>query len=281
MKRELKVAVTHDVDRTYKSYHYLSKLIRSLIRFDFKSMKTQFGTIFTRENTYWNFEDILKLEDNYNIKATYFFINESIDFKLLKPSNWVLSLGRYNIESKKVQAIINKVSFLGHEIGVHGSYNSYMDLNLLKKEKSILERICGKEIIGIRQHHLNRNDTTWQLQYKAGFKYDSSLGFNENIGYHESRIKPFAPLSNEFKVFPLALMDFTFDNQPNKWMRLEEIIQQTIDNEGVLVLNWHTDTFNPKEFKNHKIDFIRIIEILRSKDAQFATLKEFYLNSTE
>tara|TARA_B100000508_G_scaffold118450_1_gene98511 strand:+ start:20003 stop:20851 length:849 start_codon:yes stop_codon:yes gene_type:complete len=278
MSKKLRVAITHDVDRTFKSYHYFSKIIRAIISLNGKMLITQIKTIFSRENTYWNFQDILKIEKNNNIRATYFFLNETLKFKLFSPSNWVLSLGRYNIQSPKMKRIIKKVANSGHEIGVHGSFDSYKNIELLKKEKETLEKILNGKVTGIRQHHLNRDDTTWEIQHEVGFKYDSSLGFNDGIGYPDEKIRPFKPLSNEFIVFPMALMDFTFSNTSNKWEKLEYIIKQTIENEGVLVLNWHTDTFSLKEFPDHQKDFLRIISLLKSRNAEFLTLKECYDN---
>ena len=272
----INVSVTHDVDRIFKSYHYLSKSLTALKKSNFKVINHQFKNLFSKENTYWNFDDVIAIEERYNIKATYFFLNESLPLKLFSPKNWVLSQGRYNIHDKRVVNIIEELIYRGHEIGVHGSFNSYNNQELLLKEKKTLENIVGKKIIGIRQHHLNLNENTWEIQNNCGFMYDTSFGFNRNIGFKENRIKPFKPFDNEFIVFPLVLMDFCFSNTSDKWMKLDSIIQKTIENKGVLVLNWHTDTFNSKEFKHHRADFLKILEILNQLNANFNTLEHFH-----
>jgi peptidoglycan/xylan/chitin deacetylase (PgdA/CDA1 family) len=271
----LKVAVTHDVDRLHKSYHYFSKIITFMYKKEFKMVYKQLLTIFSKNNSYDNFDEIIQIEKDYNIKATYYFLNETIPFNFFSKKNWFLSLGRYNIKNKRIIDVIKQLKSFGHEIGVHGSYLSYKDEKLLLSEKKILEEILGEEVIGIRQHHLNLDERTWEIQKKCGFLYDTSFGFNRDIGYKDSLYRPFKPM-DDFLIFPQVIMDFCFANHKNKWDKLQEIIEQTKKNNAILVLNWHTDTFNENDFIHHKKDFLKIIKILKENNAEFNTLKNYY-----
>lgn len=272
----IKVAVTHDVDRAKKTYHYATKILKGLIKGDFKSVVYQVRSLFSSENPYWTFDDLRNILDSHNIKSTFFFLNEKMKFNPFKVSNWTLSLGRYDISNEKVKAEILRLKAQGHEIGVHGSFNSYNDFELLVKEKVILEEIIGQKIIGIRQHHLNLNDNTWQLQKKAGFKYDSSWGLNFSIAVEDDKTAPFNPFKDEFLVIPMTIMDSPFVGSDDKWDKLEALIQLVKKNNGVLVLNWHTDSLNDKEFSEYRSDFIKILKILKSKGAEFYKLTEIY-----
>ena len=88
-----------------------------------------------KTNPYWCFPKIIEIENDYKIKSTFFFLDETIKFDILKISNWPLSLGRYRLEENIVSEIIKYLSNNGWEIGLHGSYNSFNDKNLMLKEK--------------------------------------------------------------------------------------------------------------------------------------------------
>jgi peptidoglycan/xylan/chitin deacetylase (PgdA/CDA1 family) len=277
----LKVAVTHDVDRVRKTYHYLTKSLKAISNGDFKIISYQIKSLFSSKNSYWNFEDIIELENSFRIKSTFFFLNESIGFNLFSIDNWHRSLGRYSTAEKKVAEIIKELYDKNFEIGVHGSFNSGYRLDLLQREKMMLEKIVGEKIIGIRQHYLNLNDKTWALQKKAGFLYDSSWGYTRKIGYKDDKVNPFAPFNDEFTVFPMTIMDTPFVNAENKWELLDQIIKKAEKNNAPIVLNWHTDSFNEKEFPNFRSDFIKIIETLKKRNAGFFKLSDLYNQKKE
>ena len=70
----------------------------------------------------------------------------------------------------------------GHEIGVHGidAWHSY------KKGYKELRRIsdvAGYDKVGIRMHWLLCNHETFSTLEKACYHYDSTLGYNDTVGY--------------------------------------------------------------------------------------------------
>jgi peptidoglycan/xylan/chitin deacetylase (PgdA/CDA1 family) len=160
----------------------------------------------------------------------------------------------------------------GWEIGVHGSYLSYVNKRLLKKEKDLLEKILGHKVYGIRQHYLNMNNKTWQIQKECGFNYDTSFGFTDEIGFKEEKYTPFKPMNDDFIVFPQIIMDICFMSTRNKWDRLEEIINICKEKNSILVINWHQRVFNDKEFPGYKEAYINIISILKANGAEFYKL---------
>ncbi|RLD74987.1 MAG: hypothetical protein DRJ10_16090, partial [Bacteroidetes bacterium] len=130
----LKVALSHDVDRTKKQYQYFTYFAKYLLKGNLKRALYHFTSIFTKE-PYWNFPEIIQIEQEQDVKSTFFFLDESIPFKLFDKKNWQLSLGRYNVNQKKIENIIRWLDKNNWEIGVHGSYCSYNNEKLLKKEK--------------------------------------------------------------------------------------------------------------------------------------------------
>ncbi len=276
MENRLKVALTHDIDRTTKTYQYFSHFFKALKNLDFKSATYQFTSFSQSEEVYWNFEDIIEIENKYGVKSTFFFLIESIPFELFNISNWKLSLGRYDIQEPRINEIIRYLDKNDWEIGLHGSFRSFNDVDLLKKEKMILEKLLGHQIIGIRQHYLNLNKNTWKFQKEAGFKYDASWGPKRDIGFKEERIAPFFPLNDKFIVFPLAVMDFNYLNSIERKTTLQNIINLCLKHNAILVVNWHNDCFNEKEKPGFKDAYCEIIESCKAQNAIINTLSYFY-----
>lgn len=245
--KSLLVWLSHDVDWVKKDF------IHSVYYFLYQKRVYHLKTLFSRKNTYWNFNTIMELETCYNAKSTFFFLNESMKPDLKKLNSFFISRGRYNIGDTHIVRMIKEIDREGWEIGVHGSYNSYMNETLLTREKSTLEQIVGHEIKGIRQHYLNlKIPVTWQIQKRIGFVYDSSFMMKKNYGLKESIIQPFKPLNDNFTVFPISIMDCFFDNKTRDFKTMtqliNDLIKQCIDKKSVLTIVWHLRTINKSEF---------------------------------
>ena len=139
-----------------------------------------------------------------------------------------------------------------------------------------MQNIVGHKIIGTRQHYLNRNEITWKIHRKLGFKYDSTWGLTKGIGLKDKKIRPFRPFSNNFLEIPLMIMDTPFMETENKWEKYERLVNQLDQEDGILVLNWHQRVFNEKEFPGYQEAYINIIKECKKRNAKFATLSEFY-----
>lgn len=271
----IRIALTHDIDRTKKTYQFFTKPLIALKKGNFNHFFKTISTSLHSKN-YWNFEDIIKIEAGYNIRSTFFFLNESIRFDPMKMKTFQLAHGRYNIRDKNIVQIIKWLDQNEWEIGVHGSFKSYADKVLLKNEKMVLEDIVGHEIIGIRQHYLNLNDDTWKIQNDLGFKYDSSFGYTRDIGFKAQKYCPFHPLQNEFTVIPQVIMDTPYMNNPNRRNQLMHLMDICQETGAVLVVNFHNDKFNTGDFPGYREAYLEIIEDGLKRGAIFKTLGQFY-----
>jgi peptidoglycan/xylan/chitin deacetylase (PgdA/CDA1 family) len=276
----LKVALTHDVDRTKKAYQYVTYFLKALAKGKIGSALGHIRNPFIPE-PYWQFYNIAKLEDSYGVRSTFYMLDESIKFNPFKPQTFALALGRYDLMQPKIQDAVRYLDKNGWEIGVHGSYLSYKDKALLGKEKARLESIIGHKVIGTRQHYLNMDENTWKIQEELGFEYDSTWGFTTDIGIKEGKIKSFYPNNSKFKVFPLTIMDICFMTIPEKerWERFFKLIDEIEKADAVLVINFHHRVFNEKEFPGFRAAYIRIIEECQKRNAKIAPLKHFYLEN--
>ena len=221
----------------------------------------------------------MKLEDKFEVRSTFFFLQESKKINLLRPKEWALSLGKYRFNDKKVSEIIKMLDRNGWEIGLHGSYESFKHEDLLREEKKELEQVLGTEIIGIRQHYLNMEiPQTWGIQRKAGFLYDSSFGFRYKIGFRDDRYLPFHPFDNSFLEIPLAVMDGALfsncDGEDEIWGKCLNLIKTAERQRGLLTVLWHQRVFNEDEFPGWSNVYIKIIKECTERNAYFGTCKD-------
>lgn len=263
--------LSHDVDRIQKTYQYLFRDIKQL---KFNKLKA----ILYKDDPYWCFEKIMSIEDKYNVRSTFFLLQESLPFNLFSIDNWKKSLGKYRFNEPKVANIIKKLDENGWEIGLHGSYNSYKNINLLKQEKESLENVLGKKVHGIRQHYLNLEiPTTWQLQKEVGFLYDASIGYKDKIGFYEKTYQPFVDKDSGMKIIPLTLMDRYLFNLSSDldvlWNYCLNIIDEAEENNALLSILWHQRVFYEPDFLGYIEIYERILEECIKRKANIVKLR--------
>jgi peptidoglycan/xylan/chitin deacetylase (PgdA/CDA1 family) len=274
-KNNFVVCLSHDVDRTFKSFQFITHFLSNLKSGNYKSALYHLKSIVLK-NHYWGFDRIIDIEESFKVKSTFFFLNESYPFTFTDFATWKISLGYYNIFDDAIRNIIKRLDSGGWEIGVHGSYNSFMNVELLKKEKRDIEAILGHEVKGIRQHFLNLNDDTWFLQREAGFKYDSSYGSTDDIGFKNDRYNLFALDQNkDFFIVPLVIMDTCLMSKKDPLGSAIPLVELAEKEKGCLVLNWHQRMFCEREFPGYAKLYIDIIEECQKRDARFLTIGEY------
>ncbi|MBC2694688.1 MAG: hypothetical protein HF982_05325 [Desulfobacteraceae bacterium] len=185
-----------------------------------------------------------------------------------------------------VAEMIREINLSGWEIGLHPSWYSYNDVDELKRQKESLEKALCNEVVSIRQHYLHYDiRITPCVHTGAGFKYDSTLGFNDNVGFRFGTCYPWRlyDLKREEDLpvieIPLIVQDGAMLN-PAKGLRLDEdtafryVIQMTEEVEkvgGVLTLLWHPNWI----IIPHWWDlYLRTLEYLQHKNAWFCSVKE-------
>lgn len=267
------VCLTHDVDRIRKTYQYITHDLRHG-----KIIKALF--IHPETDPYWNFDIIMRMERELGVRSTFFFLNESIRPNFFSPKSWILSFGRYDIKEPEIVEIIKSLDKGGWEIGLHGSYNSYLDKALMKKEKEDIETVLGKPVIGIRQHHLNLViPDTWIIQKSLGFNYDATFGPKRDIGFLEDQFDPFIDTDSQLLIIPLAIMDGNLFRKANNhtekaWQIAKRLIDIAEQRHAHLSVLWHQRVFNNNEFPGYMEVYQKIIVECKKRGARFLTCRQ-------
>jgi hypothetical protein len=169
----------------------------------------------------------------------------------------------YQPEHPVIRNLMRRFHERGHEIGLHPSYNTFQQPELIKQEADRLKRICTEEGIeqsqwGGRMHYLRwEQPTTMRAWADAEMTYDSTLGYADRPGFrcgtcHE--YPAFDPVVQEqlsLRIRPLVVMECTVidsvylgldvtDKAEEKIKQLKNCCRRVGGNFGLL---WHNSYF--------------------------------------
>lgn len=237
--RRFALFFSHDVDAVYK----YRKTFLSLLKIAAKPQKFSLKEFVVakkqceRDPYFRGFYYLLDLARQLQLKSTYFFItkvrNKYDDF--------------YLYDSKPIQKILNEIRDEGHEIGLHGSLDSYSQLSYLQEELELL----GEARPGLRQHYLRYNiRVTPTIHHETSIAYDSTLAFADQIGFRRGTCLPYKVYNFEkreagnYFCIPFVAMDVTLKNymklSPERALALlTELMDEVVKYGGVFGLLWH------------------------------------------
>jgi peptidoglycan/xylan/chitin deacetylase (PgdA/CDA1 family) len=281
--KKFAVCLTHDVDEIYPPLsHTLLSSLYCVKNFNFDVLKDLLlwknkGKEFS---PYWNFKEIMDLEEKYGAKSTFHFLSIDKDIRRF----------RYNLEDleNELCSIVDK----GWEVGLHGGYYAYNRLEEMKKEKRRLEKVLGKDVIGYRNHYLRfKVPDTWELLAKAGFKYDTTLGYSDAVGFRNGMCHPFKPfnLNSDKEIdileIPLIIMEGALFGSVKSfeeaWVITKRLIDTVEKYNGVITILWHNDVFKcPFKDKWRKL-YEKILKYCYGKNAWMTSGEEIYKWWTE
>ena len=294
------VCITHDVDLiSLQSNKENIRRIKHILKtwkqqkskqnsiLVFESLENIMNGIFSKQDPYHRFEDWLNVEQEVGARSTFFFAPEYV----LKPHYtdcWYKYDDILKFEGEKISVaeLMREINRRGWEIGLHPSWNSYNSVDELKHQKDQVEKVIENEIVSIRQHFLHfDNKITPAVQSSAGFKYDATLGFNDNIGFRRgtSYVYPLIDLVSNDRLpiweIPLIIQDGAMFH-PKKGMRLDketaleyiQLLKEKVRNVGgILTLLWHPHLIVDEISWN---TFQEGLKILQKDDPWFASVRE-------
>lgn len=257
------LCLTHDVDRPYKG-------IRSFYRAAHERPGYHLRTALSSSNPYWQFEELMALEEDLGVRSAWYFLNEQhllVDRPVgdwLSVANWIEHLGRYDVTAPELVDVIRDLAAGGWEVGLHGSYHTATDRDRLATEKTTLEAILDEPVTGGRQHHLRLSiPETWRYYRSIGLQYDSSLGSGTACGF-TAGYRPIRPFGDEFRVFPLTIMEQALPDPDTRFEtareRCDELLTEAVANDAVMTVLWHPRYFNEREFPGYRSLYRWLVE---------------------
>lgn len=168
----------------------------------------RFGT--HRFDPFFTFDWYMDVCENAGLRASFYFIADhsagAID-------------GDYDIHDPRILELMRDIHGRGHEIGMHGSYNTFRDPVQMRRERmriqdALLRAELDVEVAGNRQHYLRWDSAvTPGILDAAGFEYDTTGSFADRPGFRFGTSRSFsmwswqalAPL--RLRQRPLILME--------------------------------------------------------------------------
>jgi len=230
-KYNLKTFLARPFNATYKITGHL--LHKNLIYNPWKTIRT-----------------LARKETDKGVRSTWFLLARD-DFKD-KRQNYINDL----------QSREQIIDLLGQQdVSLHGSPEAAFDIAVLKEELANLREL-GFNPAGFRTHYLHFNyQKSFSILEEAGIKYDSTLGYWENIGFRAGISFPFFPFNiaenRPFRVLeiPLIVMDTTLYSKKAMGLgylsaqrSLRRLIDVAAKYQSHVSLLWHNTSFDPIDY---------------------------------
>jgi hypothetical protein len=179
---------TYDIDEAFSFRHKNWKriagaAIKDLLKANWKRLK--FRRDVMKEKTgdpFDSYEWMDALHQQYKLEPRYFFLLAE-------------RTGKYDrniLPAEKALQELVRAHAKKYKLGIHPSWQSGEDEELLTKEIKTLSAISGKEIIASRQHFIRFTlPQTYRRLIDAGIKEDYSMGYGSINGFRASAASPF------------------------------------------------------------------------------------------
>ena len=200
------------------------------------------------------FDFIMDTSERHGLQSAFYFLADC------SPRS---TDATYSLDHPWVRTLVRRIGERGHEIGLHGSYDSPADPLRIRFEFQTLQRVAVEENIrqaawGGRHHYLRwRNPITWRGWAAAGLDYDGTLAYADYAGFR-------CGVCYEYPVFdllmrrtlrlrerPLIVMEVTLlENMHLDWAsacrRIVELNATCKTFAGDFTLLWHNSTLISK-----------------------------------
>ncbi len=221
------------------------------------------------------FERYLEMEKG---KSTFFFI----PFKGRpgeSPLGTAPSRRAAGYDVHDLHAEIAAILRAGGEVGLHG-IDAWRDTEKGTEEVEEISRAAGAPVSGARIHWLYFSQDSPGTLERAGLNYDSTIGYNQTIGFRAGTAQAYRPLdSRNLLELPLVIQDTALFYPDRMGLGEEEagracssLIKTMSRVGGALVVNWHDRSLSPERLWDSF--YAGLLAEIRSFKVWFATGSE-------
>ncbi|CAM1364066.1 conserved hypothetical protein [Tenacibaculum litopenaei] len=250
-KRQYQFISTIDVDNAFAYKHKsfirtLGGFLKDTYELKIFNLWDRFAVRFNiKKDPFDTFDRIIRLKAEHDVRTVFFFL-----------------IGDYTTYDTNVSASKTKFKLLIKDmvdyarVGLHPSFYTMHDLDLLKMEKERLEQITNLPIKRSRQHYLRFSlPDTYQKLIDLEITEDYSMGYASHAGFRASTCTPFYFYDLDFeiqtplKVFPFAVMDTTLNDYmkltPKQALgKIRDLKNEVKQVQGVFITLFHNESLS-------------------------------------
>ena len=268
-EKKYKFIPTYDIDSAYAYAHKglvrsIGGYILSLKSLDWKTIVERTRVLFTKQNDPFNTFD---LQIDYQKKNS------------LWPIYFIL-FGRYgqfdkniNTRNRYFRFLIKRLSDYAR-IGIHPSYNTIEQPELLNLEIGKLEKVINKDVTCSRQHFLRLVlPGTYRNLIEEDITHDYSMGYAALPGFRAGICSSFnfydldLEVETKLRIHPFAVMDGTLrdymDLTPTDAIeQIQILINEVKKVNGTFISLWHNESLsNEQRWKGWRRVYEKLIEM--------------------
>jgi hypothetical protein len=218
----------------------------------------------------WRFAEIVAEEREHGARGSTFYVMAGHGHRAdgAAPEEY----------DRRRPALVEELREAGAEIGLHGSYLAAEQLGRLAAEKETLEQLAGP-VEGHRYHYLRVDPHANLVPLgELGFRYDTSLGFPDALGFRAGIAHPFRPWDFEREEpsalveVPLAAMDATLAEARYQGLsaadakpQLLALLDGAAEHGGGFSILWHPDRYDAPSARGWDRLYFEVLDAVRER----------------
>lgn len=223
---------------------------------------------------------LLAMERRREVASTWFILCGTPTLRTIRAGDLT-----YRPESHGARRILAAVASAGHEIGLHGSFETMDTPARFAPQRERLIALTGAAVHGVRQHFLRIQPALSEhAMSSAGFTYDSTRGFADRNGFRSGVADIFpvwyndAPGTGDFSEAPFCWMDralskYQGTEEPAAWIAdAIELANTCRDVEGLWTGIWHPNLSAPLGYPGAPEAYAELLQAAIDGGAWVATL---------
>lgn len=226
-------------------------------------------------DAFWAFDALIDSEGRRGFASSYFFATTPFW------GAWGTSFDvAYDVAEPRFRPVFERLRATGNSIGLHTGYAAHASPGRIAHERRRLEDAAGMPITGNRHHywHLGTSPAATLREHEAaGLGWDSSLAFNEAMGFRRSVSWPFHPwddaLARPLRTLqlPTACMDgnlfYGSSDVDAAVAAMDRMLLRLAETGGAFVIDWHLQASVPSnpEYRAWADAYQQVLDVVAAR----------------